>query len=279
MVKKSKLACQKSWVALAALVFGQAHNHRDATASAHELYGQALSAFRHGLSCSDDRFAEDRLASLTALYMYEMLAFRMEEGWMFHANGLGWFMERRGPRQQKSFTGKSTFLEHRILLITKSIISGQSTFLCDSAWKKLPWEDDPASKSAVDYLVDIGADIAGYIAQIKGYDNKNRNYEFERSRLTRQVASSLQELNIWWQQWEANHTRPASEVALHQGTGEPVFPTLLDYDMPWTGFTGDENIATAIVEYTSAHCLHRPRNTTRRYCGYTKLNSLAWYHI
>jgi hypothetical protein len=72
LVKKSKMAYQKSWVALAALVFGQAHNHRDATASAHELYGQALSAFRHGLSRSDDRFAEDRLASLTALYMYEV---------------------------------------------------------------------------------------------------------------------------------------------------------------------------------------------------------------
>jgi hypothetical protein len=104
-------------------------------------------------------------------------------------------------------------------------------------WKTLPWEDNPASKSAVDYLVDIGADIAGYIAQIKGCDNTNKNNKFDRSRLIRQIAASLQELNSWWQQWEAHHTRPASEVALHQGTGEPVFPTLLDYDMPWTAFT------------------------------------------
>lgn len=72
LVKKGKLVYQKSWLALAALIFGQAHNHRDATASAHELYGQALSAFRDGLSRSDDGLAADRLASLTALYMYEV---------------------------------------------------------------------------------------------------------------------------------------------------------------------------------------------------------------
>ncbi|KAF5002427.1 hypothetical protein FGRMN_439 [Fusarium graminum] len=215
------MAYEKSWIALAALVFGQAHNHQDATASAHKLYGQALCAFRNGLSRSDDRFAEDGLVSVTAFYMYEMLAYRMEKGWMFHANGLGWLLERRGPFQQKSFAGTSTFLEHRILLITKSIISGQSTFLCDSKWKTLPWEDDPVSKSAVDYLVDIGADIAGLIAQIKGYENKNKYHEFERSHLTGQVAACLQELNSWWQQWEANQTRPASEVALHQGEVSP----------------------------------------------------------
>ena len=182
-----------------------------------------------------------------------MLAYRMGKGWMFHANGLGWLMERRGPRQQKSFAGKSAFLEHRMLLvretdfiesqksnklqISKSIVSGQSTFLRDSMWKSLPWENDPASKPAVDYLVDIGADIAGYVAQIKKYnDENNEDYELERSRLSIQVANSIQELNSWWQQWEANHAWPATEVVYHQETGEPAFPTLLDYDTPWTAF-------------------------------------------
>lgn len=100
----------------------------------------------------------------------------------------------------------------------------------------MPWEDDPASKSAVDYLVDIGADVAKYIAQVQGYNHKTKNDEAERSRLTRQVISSLQDLNSWWQQWEATHTIPASEVPSHRGTDEPIFPTLLDYDMPWTAF-------------------------------------------
>ncbi|KFA69904.1 hypothetical protein S40285_10500 [Stachybotrys chlorohalonatus IBT 40285] len=226
----------KSWAALAALVFGQAYSVRDATTTAHELYGQALSEFRHGLSHFNGQFAKDGLASLTALYMYEMLACRIEKGWMLHADGLGWFLEWIGPRQQELFAGKSTLLEHRVLLIAKSIISGQSTFLCQSIWKTLPWEDDPPSKSAIDYLVDIGADIAGYVAQTKRHNNKSEDSELECSRLTRQVAASLQELNCWWQQWEANHTQLATEVALDEGDAEPLFPTLLEYDMPWTAF-------------------------------------------
>ncbi|KFA79343.1 hypothetical protein S40288_03536 [Stachybotrys chartarum IBT 40288] len=191
LVKIGGILSQKSWAALAALVFGQAHSSRDATISARELYGQALSEFRHRLSRSDDQSAKDGLASLTALYMYE---------------------------------------------IAKSIISGQSTFLCQSRWKTLPWEDDPGSKSAIDYLVDIGADIAGYVAQTKRHNDKSNGHGLERSRLTRQVAASLQELNCWWQQWEANRTQLATEVAVDEGNAEPLFPTLLEYDLPWTAF-------------------------------------------
>jgi hypothetical protein len=49
-----------------------------------------------------------------------MLASRIEKGWMIHADGLGWFLERIGPRQQELFAGKSIFLEHRILLVGES---------------------------------------------------------------------------------------------------------------------------------------------------------------
>ena len=87
LVRTSTTGYQTSWVALAALVFGKAHNHRDATASAHELYGQALSACRHGLVRSDDRSAEDGLASLTALYMYEV-------GYRDHPTGFKTLTER-----------------------------------------------------------------------------------------------------------------------------------------------------------------------------------------
>jgi hypothetical protein len=120
--------------------------------------------------------------------------------------------------------------------IAKSIISGQSTFLYQSRWKTLPWEDDPGSKSAIDHLIDIGADIAEYVAQTKRHNDKSHGQEPKRSRLTRQVAASLQELNCWWQQWGANRTQLATEVALEERNAEALFPTLLEYDLPWTAF-------------------------------------------
>jgi hypothetical protein len=50
----------------------------------------------------------------------QMLACRIEKGWMLHADGLGWFLEWIGPRQQELFAGKSTLLEHRVLLVRES---------------------------------------------------------------------------------------------------------------------------------------------------------------
>ena len=131
----------------------------------------------------------------------------------------------------------STSLRSDIVQVAKSIISRQTTFLRDPIWKAVPWEDDPTSKSAMDYLVDIGTDIAEYLAQIKIYDSSTSNRELEYSQIRAQVATSLEELNIWWRQWEAEHPQPATEVISHRSTSEPLFPTLLEYDSLWTAFT------------------------------------------
>ena len=101
----------------------------------------------------------------------------------------------------------------------------------------MPWEDDPTSKSAIDYLVDIGTDIAEYLCQIKTYESGNRNQDLEYSQLKTNVAASLKELNTWWRQWEAEHAQRATEIISRQATSKPLFPTLLEYDMLWTAFT------------------------------------------
>ena len=123
-----------------------------------------------------------------------------------------------------------------ILQVTESIIFGQSTFLRYPLWKTVPWEDDPTSKSAIDYLVDIGADITEYIAQIKKFGGGNNDVA-EYTLLKYQIAASFNELNTWWHHWEAEQTQPASEVTSHHDTSESVFHTLLEYDTVWTAFT------------------------------------------
>jgi hypothetical protein len=72
LVKTTQRPRQKSWDALAAIVFGQAHNSHDVITSALRLYGQALSELRNKLSNPDDRSTDSTLASMTALYMYEV---------------------------------------------------------------------------------------------------------------------------------------------------------------------------------------------------------------
>ena len=62
----------KSWDALAAIVFGQANRSYDVIKNALELYGQALSEVRVQLSDVQNRHSHSTLASVTALYIYQV---------------------------------------------------------------------------------------------------------------------------------------------------------------------------------------------------------------
>lgn len=62
----------KSWDALATIVFGQAHQSYDVIRLAFRLYGQALSELRSELSSFENRCTDSTLASITALYLYEV---------------------------------------------------------------------------------------------------------------------------------------------------------------------------------------------------------------
>jgi len=62
----------KSWDALATVLFGQAHKSYDLITTALILYVQALSELRNQLLRPEDRLNDSTLASMTALYMYEV---------------------------------------------------------------------------------------------------------------------------------------------------------------------------------------------------------------
>lgn len=57
------------------------------------------------------------------------------------------------------------------------------------------------------------------------------------SQIKAQVATSLKELNTWWQQWETECAQSTKEVASSHATSEPLFPTLLEFDTMWTAYT------------------------------------------
>jgi hypothetical protein len=72
LVKTPHRPHYKSWDALAAIVFGQAHKDHGVITDAILVYGQALSELREKLSNSDDWHTDSILASMTALSIYEV---------------------------------------------------------------------------------------------------------------------------------------------------------------------------------------------------------------
>jgi len=121
----------------------------------------------------------------------------------------------------------------------------------------VPWEDDPAAKLPMDYLVDIGADIAEYLAQIKN------DHEIDYTQLRTQVAGSLIELNTWWCVWEAEHAQSVREVPSNQITNIPIFDTLLEYDALWTAYIVCIYNTIRILLLQTWHRLHKHCNSIR----------------
>jgi hypothetical protein len=74
LVKTPQRPRPKSWDALAAIVFGQANKSYDVIKSALGLYWQALSELRVQLSDPRNRHSHSTLASITALYIYQVRA-------------------------------------------------------------------------------------------------------------------------------------------------------------------------------------------------------------
>jgi hypothetical protein len=80
-VQKPQKPRHKSWDALAAIVFGQAHKRDDMIGDGLGLYGQALTELRENLENPEELKLDSTLASMTALYMYEVCCRVNNEQW------------------------------------------------------------------------------------------------------------------------------------------------------------------------------------------------------
>ena len=114
-------------------------------------------------------------------------------------------------------------------------MSSTSTFLRDSGWRSIPWEDNPASKTPIDHLIDIGTDICQYNHILEGLDGRFHSNEAEYHNLATQVSTSFGELNTWWRKWEINHANAATETTAPSKSS--AFSTILEYKTLWDAFT------------------------------------------
>ena len=115
-------------------------------------------------------------------------------------------------------------------------MSGQRTFLNQSVWKIVPWEDDIGTKLPMDYLVDIIADVANCLADVRTFHGVAQNHDPYWAQLRVQVAICVKELNTWWCQWEANHSQAVRKAPSHPATNDQFLPTLLEYDTLRTAY-------------------------------------------
>jgi len=193
--------------------------------------------------------------------MYEIIDRRAGTAWKFHAEALGHLIEARGPSAYKKHPENTLFLEHRVILISKAIVSATTSFFSQAAWKIVPWEDDPSSKSPFDQLIDIFCDCADYFAEIKGCKEGMMPYQIYN--LKSKVLKSLEDLNAWWQGSSLRDEGTCKEVmadpkiTITRDTDGPLFLTLLEYSGLWDAYMLCTYNATRIILLQSLEVLGR----------------------
>jgi hypothetical protein len=90
--------------------------------------------------------------------------------------------------------------------ICLSFIKRQSSFLAQERWKTVPW--NKVSKTSQDMLLDITVEIAG-IAEAAADPSATW---IKRTQLQVRVLSLLEQLGIWWTNWNVANPRSAYEV-------------------------------------------------------------------
>ncbi|OBT55598.1 hypothetical protein VE04_03642 [Pseudogymnoascus sp. 24MN13] len=113
------------------------------------------------------------------------------------------------------------------------------TFLEQKDWKTVPWEDEPDSKSHLDGMTDIMADIPGLyedLDTINGSPNTRRPWDLTLAKDTLdKCLEDLSKLESWFEVWKAQNPESFSEVESSSMSGltadedGDLFPTVLRF--------------------------------------------------
>jgi hypothetical protein len=124
---------------------------------------------------------------------------------------------------------------------SNALLLQKKTILSQPLWKTVPWEDDPSSKKAFDFIADISCDIASHLEDVKCLEQ--RGTLRLRQDLANRVMKSVLELNSWWRQWIIDNPKLCREVKPNPKTTVtvdaegPLFATILQYNKLWDAYT------------------------------------------
>jgi hypothetical protein len=112
-------------------------------------------------------------------------------------------------------------------------------FLERDDWKTVPWENEPDSKSHLDSVTDIMADVPGLYEDLDTINSSLSAPSFQDSRLEKHILEkcfeNLSKLELWLQVWKTHNPESVSEVESSSMSGltadeaGDLFPTVIRY--------------------------------------------------
>ena len=233
-----------SYTALSAAFFGKSHALPDVTLKGASHYGRALQSLAEDLNSQP--LSIITLASMTALAMYELVAFTTVNAWIDHGRGVAKCLQRLGPRSFRWRPARAILMQNRMMLVSRAIMDREPTFLSDDEWKTVPWEEEPECKTDRDYLIDILSDLAGILAGVDALGKFKRDVvriHIELAALVDRLVRCFVALNAWWQKWYPANRANCWRVPIDQATtvcfdqGGALVEARMEFDSFWTCYT------------------------------------------
>lgn len=103
----------------------------------------------------------------------------------------------------------------RFSFIFPGLHSHRKSFLASEDWKIIPWFSDPNSKSPMQFLLDIFADVPGLLGECDALLLQNESDISESAqRLANATISSLQALEAWQLAWKMDNSPYPMSLAM-----------------------------------------------------------------
>ncbi|KAL1986153.1 hypothetical protein VTN96DRAFT_6805 [Rasamsonia emersonii] len=201
--------------ALAAAYFGKVHHHQSALRKGALLYIDALRGLRRDLHALHTVDATT-LTNALFLAIYESVTFNDPAGWVTHFIGIGRLIEARGPYCHQTGLEKEIFLVTRSIIAIGHVVERKRCFLEQDVWKTTPWALSPASKSVMDYLLDILCDIPGILEDADLLQQNFGSASELRGIVCQRLGSCVQDLYSWRWQWERQFSKSHFLVEMEQ---------------------------------------------------------------
>ncbi|KAH7033924.1 hypothetical protein B0J12DRAFT_278402 [Macrophomina phaseolina] len=136
-----------------------------------------------------------------------------------HHEGLAQLILLCGPESFQHQPLLNVFEATRDLLILKALLERKRTFFEEDMWKTVPWALNPSAKSPTNHLLDILADVPGFLEDEKTI--KQANDGGLRKSLRSRVEQRLQDVYQWRWAWESRNPRAAFEVSTRTSAQMP----------------------------------------------------------
>lgn len=194
------------------------------------------------------------------------------EGWIAHCLGLEMMLFIFGPESFTSPLSLCWFSTVRPLVILASLARMRPSLMADTAWKTIPWRNDPSTRDETQHLFDVLADCTVLYSQLEQLETSS-NRDADIRRLHAGAAELLVQLDRWrtdvWDTqnpdvWAPTPPPPDAPPAppLVPG-GLPAWTTLLSYRSPRHASILATSHATAILLLLLVSPATHPQRATR----------------